>query len=618
MLYRKENRNFPTADADAIFRMTMRGKPTDIAVWPTGEPGPDIENGEQPVVITTNATGYDRRIDDFIQLNGAFEITNPWIDGLKLTLSAAVDHDYQSRKIWRTPWELYFLDRDTYINTGEPILTPAIRSTFTRADLNQEQRTRQNINLTALLNYDKVFGDHEINILAGVTREEFNAETLTGFRRDFLSTVVDQLDVGGEIGQEATGFATNNTRLGYYGRVKYNYQEKYLAEFTWRYDGSYIFPEDSRFGFFPGVSGGWNMAKEDFFKVDFINDLKLRASYGELGNDRVAFDRDRDGEISVEELRDFEFAFLSLYEFDRYPIDGNVQTILSEPTLSNNDFTWERAKNFNIGLDGRVWDNKLAFTFEYFLNKRDQMLIEEVGSTPESSGIVDRLPPVNGGSLTNEGFEFSLRYFGGNPEGFQYDFGVNGGYAQNNVDFIDEIPGIPSYQREEGRPWLAHFVYLSDGAFRDEADIASNTLDYSAVTSQLRPGDMKFKDVDNNGIINADDQVRLDENQQPTFNFGITFNATYKNFDLAMLFQGATGASVRIFTESGDIGNYLKYFYDNRWSIDNPSSVHPRLASRGDTYYTEGAFGDNTYFLFSKDFIRLKTFQLVITLTANS
>jgi hypothetical protein len=125
---------------------------------------------------------------------------------------------------------------------------------------------------------------------------------------------------------------------------------------------------------------------------------------------------------------------------------------------------------------------------------------------------------------------------------------------------------------------------------------------------------MRFKDTDGNGIINGDDQVRLDENVIPKFNYGITFNADYKNFDFSMLWQGASGASVPVQTESGDIGNYLKYSHDNRWSIDNPSSEHPRLASRGDTYYTGGNYGNNTYFLFDKDYIRLKTLELGYTI----
>lgn len=153
-------------------------------------------------------------------------------------------------------------------------------------------------------------------------------------------------------------------------------------------------------------------------------------------------------------------------------------------------------------------------------------------------------------------------------------------------------------------------VYESDGAFLNTAEIDANKLDYSAVTGKLLPGDMKFKDIDGNGKINADDRTRLDKNATPTFNFGSTIDVSYKNFDLSALFQGATGALVRFQTESGDIGNFTKYDFDNRWSIEKPSSEFPRLASRGDTYYTGGNFGSNTLYLLNKNYIRLKNVEL--------
>ena len=598
--YRKEDRKFPTQAAGDIFRMLMRGRPTEPAVWPNGLPGPDIENGQNPVVVTTNATGYDKQPTDYLQFTGSVDFTNPWVDGLKLTLLAGVDQSQERQKTWETPWTLYYLDKENYIATGNPVLEGAIRSNFTDPRLTQSSFNRLNTNLTALLNYDRTFGeDHTLNVLAGVTREEFQGDFFLAFRRNYLSTSVDQLGVGGEDAQNTDGFGYKRTRLGYYGRFQYNYKEKYLAEFIWRYDGSYIFPGADRFGFFPGVLAGWNISNEDWFDVKGIDYLKLRASYGQMGNDQVFFQ----GALQ-------EYAYLSIYDFGSYPIDGNVQTTLLEPLLANPSFTWERANNFNVGLDGIILDGNLTFTFEYFLNKRDQILIQKTGSTPGSSGIANLLPPVNAGKVDNEGFEFNLNYYGGDEDSFNYDVGINGGYAINTVVFLDEVPGAPSYQLQEGKPINSYLVYESDGVFLDEAAIASNSLDYSAVTSQLKPGDMKFKDVDGNGLIDADDRVRLDESDTPTFNFGVTFNAEYKNFELSTLLQGATGASIRIQTESGDIGNFLKYSHDNRWSIDNPSSVHPRLASRGDTYYTGGSYGDNTYFLFSKNYIRLKNIQL--------
>jgi len=598
VLVRREDRNYPTESAGSIFRMLMRGRPNEPEVWPNGKPGPDIENGQNPYVITTNATGYERIPKDFVQINGGVDITNPWIKGLKLTLSGAVDRNNETRKSWQTPWELYSWDRQTFEADGvTPKLVGAIRSNFTDPRLSQSSSSVLNTNLTAILNYDKTVGEHDLNLMAGVTKEQAQGEFFFAFRRNFLSPAVDQLFAGGAAQQNVGGGAFQRARLGYYGRARYGFRETYLAELIWRYDGSYIFPKTGRFGFFPGISVGY-VASNDF-KVRGIDFLKIRASYGQMGNDQVFFNN-----------RLQEFAYLSTYGFGSYPINGAVANTLNETVLANPDFTWERANNFNLGLDATFLNNRFDLTLELFRNKRDQILIQKTGSTPASSGISTLLPPVNAGEMTNQGFEFNLGYNSKSTSKVRFRAGINGGFARNQVNFIDEVPGIPDYQKREGKPLNAYLVYESDGVFRDQADIEANRLDYSSVTGNLLPGDMKFKDTDGNGKIDADDQVRLNENDFPTFNFGANLTLRYKGFDLTALFQGATGASIRISTESGDIGNFLKYSHDNRWSVENPSSEHPRLASRGDTYYTGGNFGNNTYFLFSKDYIRLKNFEL--------
>jgi TonB-linked SusC/RagA family outer membrane protein len=600
VLGRREDRNFPTESAGAIFRMLMRGRPVEPEVWPNGLPGPDIENGQNPYVITTNATGFDSNPRDYIQTNGSINITNPWVKGLTLTLSGSVDFTNDRRKRWQTPWSLYYWDRQTYGPDGLPVLEGAVRSNFRDPRLQQWNSTQLNTNMTAMLNYDFTLGaDHTFNALAGVTREDFEGDNFFAFRRNYISAAVDQLFAGGSLQQNTGGSAYERARLGYYGRFQYNYKEKYLAEFIWRYDGSYIFPESDRFGFFPGILLGWNISNENFFKVPFVDYLKIRASYGQMGNDQVFFN---------DQLQ--EYAYLSTYSFGEYPINSIVETTLFESVLANPSFTWERANNLNFGIDGTIINGMFDFTFEYFYNRRDQILIQLTGSTPQSSGISDLLPPVNAGKVDNRGFEFNVAYNGQLSNDFKFRAGINGGYAKNEVVFMDEVPGIPEYQKQEGKQIGGYLVFQNDGVFVDQADIEANTLDYSQVTGQLLPGDLKFKDLDGNGVIDADDRIRLDDNGIPTFQYGANFDIQYKNFDLNLLFQGATGASIRILTESGDIGNYLKWNHDNRWSIDNPSSEHPRLASRNDTYYTGGAYGQNDYFLFNKNYIRLKNAEL--------
>jgi len=606
LMFREELRNSPTQGTGAIFRMLMRGRPTEPEIWPNGLPGPDIENGQNPYVITTNATGYVKNPTDYVQSNGKVEILNPWIEGLKLTFSGSLDKSFNRFKQWDTPWYLYTWDKVSYEADGvTPQLTKAMRSTFSDARLTQSVGTVSNNNLTALLNYDKKVGDHAFGLLAGVTKERFQGDYFQAYRRDYISTAIDQPFAGGATQLISGGNDNRNTynrsRLGYYGRATYNYREKYLAEFLIRRDGSSFFHQDHRFGVFPGILVGWNISNESFFanSVPFVNFLKLRASYGTMGGDQIYYPGT---DILV------EYAYLSSYSPGSYPINNQVATTLVEGLVANQNFTWERANNANIGLEGTILENKLDFTFEYFNNTRTNMLIQQTGSTPASTGIANRLPPVNLGEMNNKGFEFTLGY-NGDVSGFVYKLGVNGGYNKNRIVFQDETTANPQYQWQTGHPLGAYLAYKSDGAFLNQAEIDNEKLDYSAVTSKLLPGDMKFVDYNHDGKINADDKVRMDKSITPNINYGITMNFQYRNFDLAILFQGAAGALLPFGTESGDIGNYMKYSHDHRWSIDAPSSVSPRLAIRNDTYYTGGEYSANTYNLFNKNYIRLKNLE---------
>ncbi|MBS1610441.1 MAG: SusC/RagA family TonB-linked outer membrane protein, partial [Bacteroidetes bacterium] len=478
-LARREIRRFPTEGAGSIFRMLMRGRPTEPEVWPNGLPGPDIENGQNPYVVTTNATGYSDNPKDYLQSNGSIEITNPWISGLKLTLSGSADKNNESWKTWQTPWKLYYWDKITYEADGvTPKLVGAVRSNFTDPRLTQAYASVLNINLTGILSYDKKVGGHTIGLMAGVTKETSQGEQFNAFRRDYISPAIDQLFAGGAtqtVGNDQSRLY-DRARLGYYGRVQYNYKEKYLAEFIGRYDGSYIFPEAHRFGFFPGFMVGWNVTNEDFFKVPLINYLKVRASYGQMGNDQVYYN----GSLQ-------EYAYLSLFGVGQFPINGVVTSNLYETRLPNPNFTWEVANNYNLGLDASLFKNKIDVTLEYFYNKRDKIDWQRNASIPASAGF--NPPPENFARVDNRGFEFNIAYNGRAGKDLQFRAGVNGGYARNKVVFMDEAHSdtYPQYQWQEGKPLNAYLVYKSAGAFLDQAEIDKNTIDYSAVTSKLLP-----------------------------------------------------------------------------------------------------------------------------------
>ena len=608
---REEYRFYPTQSAGSIFRMLMRGRPTDPEVWPNGLPGPDIENGQNPIVITTSQTGYLKDKRDYYQVNGRVELTIPWVQGLKFTGVATLDKEVKNMKEWQTPWYLYFWDHATYQADGKtPVLTKSLRSTFTTPQLSQADSNYLNVLLSGFINYDHVFGNHTINLMAAVTRETDNEDDFNAYRTNFISNSVDQLFAGGAQQQNIGGSAYQRARLSYFGRAAYNYKEKYLAEFLWRYDGSYLFPPAHRFGFFPGVLAGWRVSEEKFWKdnVRFVNYLKLRGSWGQMGNDQVYY-----GGILK------EYQYLATYGFNNYVINNQAATTLNETVVPNPNFTWEVANNTDLGLEGQLLDGKVYFELDYFYNKRNHILWQQSGSTPASSGIIPILPPQNIGRTQNKGYEFNLGY-NGQAGQLKYSISVNGGYAKNKILYFDEAPGAPAWQKATGHSFGANgvtsfLVYQYAGIFTTQADINAEKLDYTGVTPSLRPGDMKFKHVNTaSNIVDGNDQVRLDKTGDPTFTGGLNMKLQYGSFDLSVLFQGATGGLLWIGTESGDIGNYLKYSYDHQWTIDHPSSTDPRVANRSNTYYTNTSTisspGWNSYYIRSSNYLRLKNVEL--------
>ncbi|MET3114390.1 TonB-linked SusC/RagA family outer membrane protein [Pedobacter sp. CG_S7] len=609
---REEVRNFPTVGAGDIFRMLMRGKPTEVAVWPNGLPGRDIEFGFNPYVISTNLTGYNKDRRDYFQSTGKIDIKIPGIEGLKVTGTASIDKFAGRQKRWQTPWTLYDWDKKTFEADGvTPVLVGSVRSERNDASLSESAGSQLAINLMGMVNYDKKIENHTFNLMAGITKEKVNNDGFSASRRYFLSTALQEL-VAGSDKEQTVGNAGepnnlfNRARLSYFGRVGYNYKEKYLAEFLWRADGSYIFPEDKRFGFFPGVSLGWRLSEEPFFKdnITFINSLKIRGSWGQMGAEAYF------GDALA------EYQYLNTMGFGNYVINDQLSQTLSESRVPNLDFGWEVANNSNIGLDASFLNQKLSFEFDAFYNKRTKILISRVNSVPGSSGITDKLPPVNLGKVNNKGFEFKLSWNDRLGE-FNYGLSVNGGYAKNKILFWDETPGAPQWQQSTGMPTGTQLLYQYAGVFKDQADINANKINYSAFTGNLLPGDMKFKDVNGDGKIDGDDQVRMDKTNIPTFTGGFNLYLSYKNFDFSALIQGATGGIQTVgLTESGDIGNFLEWSYINRWTIDKPSSEFPRLSNRGQTYYTDANnAASNTYWTRSNNYVRLKNVELGYTLS---
>lgn len=588
---RMEDRKYPTRSAENIFRMLMRSKPNSPAYWPDGRPGPDIEFGDNPVVICTNQTGYER--DKRYVLNGDFgvNIKVPYVEGLTLKATASLDKTFRFRKIWQKPWYLYSWDGTSMDENGQPLLVEGKKG-FSDPRLTESMEDNLGVLLSGIASYSHTFAqDHDVNILAGVERITDKGDSFEAYRRYFLSAAIDQLFAGGQDEMNNTGTGYEEARLNYFGRVNYAYKSKYLVEFVWRYQGSYIFDRSNKFGFFPGISLGYVISEEDFFKkkLPFISFAKVRASWGQTGNDLID-----------------PYQYLASYTFnDLMYLTNNGATMnqaLKEGVAPNQNVTWETATQKNIGFDLQFLNGDLAFTIDYFYNKRSDILWKRNASVPSTSGLV--LPDENLGKVQNQGVDFNIDYRR-NFKDFRLGINLNGVYAKNKILFWDEAPGTPEWQKSTGKPIDSGLYYEAIGIFKDQA-----AVDAYPHWAGARPGDIIFKDVNGDDVIDGNDRVRNDKSRTPRFTGGLNVDLGYKDFDLSFLLQGAMGGVFYQTTESGDFANFLKSFYDNRWTEENPDADSPRTYNRSNEYFINQ---QNTFWLHKTDYIRLKNIELGYT-----
>ncbi len=595
---RMEYRQYPAKSAGSIFSALRRGKPIYNAVWPTGEPGPDIEYGDNPFVTATDAAGFDRQKTYYIQNNLGVNIDIPWIEGLKLQANAAFDKRFWNRKLFQKPVILYSWDGITRDSSG---LSPAKRwisdPRLTRANEDQTDWL-----LNSIASYEKTFGQHSLGIMAGIEAQSKEMDQFEAFRRYYISDHVTELNAGSTVDMSNNGYLWKENRLNYFGRVNYNYLERYLLEFVWRYDGSYRFPKTKRYGFFPGVSAAWRVSEENWWKnnIAFIDYFKLRASLAQTGNDAL-LDANGEYDRSIQHLNTFSTNAASM-------IFGGNQAMGIYPSRTPNPaITWERGTTYNIGLDFKFFNNRLTWETDLFYHLRTDMLISRNASLSEITGFT--LPSENLGRMQNKGIESMIGWTDNIGSDFQYSLSLNTTYTRNKILFWDETPGIPDYQKSTGMPVYSELYYVAEGIFHTQEEVDANPHWSGAI-----PGDIRFKDVNEDGKINAEDRVRREKTPEPWFVGGFNIALKYKNWDLMALFQSALGAEIYVQTWSGTVGNFLKDYYDKRWTPENPYAEGPRTYERENQYWISNR---NTYFLRSGDYIRLKNMEIGYTISTD-
>ena len=467
-----------------------------------------------------------------------------------------------------------------------------------------------------LVDANKTFGQHNVYGMLGVTNESYTYEA-----NDITKKYVDPtLGVAtstttGEAGNITGGTAQDNNNKtsiwSFIGRAGYNYADRYYAEFSFRYDGSSKFHEDVRWGFFPSVSAGWRISQENFMENYRTNvgDLKIRGSWGILGSQAIG---------------NYEY-------YTKYNVSGAHYGYEDTPATSatfsigNKDLTWEKTYTLNLGLDASFFKNTLNLTFDYFRKKTTDILAYEY--TPSVFGT--SLPRTNVGEMENKGWEFTLSYNLKADRTF-HTFSFNIADSKNKVTKYPgaDEKGIGSITHTSevwkviqiGIPYGAYFGYRTDGLFQSEEEIAASAKPSGI---QVYPGDVKYKDLNNDGVIDDEDREYMGY-AFPRYTFGFTYNFEWNGFDLTAFFQGVgkrtslmRGELMEPFHENY---SYVIFKHQlNYWTPENRNTKKPRLAAQGSSSDTNN-FSKNLgsdLFMLNMRYIRLKNLAIGYTLPRN-
>jgi TonB-linked SusC/RagA family outer membrane protein len=600
---RKEDRVYPAVSIGSIMHETVSMYPFIPAYWKNGLPSSGIANGRNPILMSSPAAGYDNVTNLIVNPKIGFDLKLPKItEGLSLNGYAAFDYNVRTEKKFTRPWDAYSYDKtnDSYNNVKS--------STAITSVLQDEQILNQNTYFIKLA-YDRKFDKHGFNAFMGYEQTTTDKTETYAYRRDLLSDQLDQIFTGSTVGQKATGSAYQDGRESYLGRVAYNYDNKYLAEVSARYNGSFNFPSSTRWGLFPAISAGWKISEENFFKdnVKGIDQLKIRASWGKMGNDDL-----RETINGKEYLN--QYLFLTRYQLitdqQLYSYFGSDYTLNNGIYLSstpNPNITWEVQDSRDIGFDIGFLNNRLTASFDYFNNKRSDILAARNASVPLYTGLA--LPKENIGKTVNKGFDWSVNFTQTNTE-FKYNIGLNLTYAQSEVLFRDEAANIPEWQKSTGKAIDSWLVYQTNGIYRTQADV-----DSTPHLEGAKPGDIWVTDTDKDGSITANDKVRIAESATPKIAYGIPMRAEYKRISIDLLWAGQAKAKQMILPQSqGSIVAPPTWLYNDRYTVDNPNASYPVAFNDTDTRNNI----DADFWLRDASFFRLKSLEISYVLPQNT
>jgi TonB-linked SusC/RagA family outer membrane protein len=436
--------------------------------------------------------------------------------------------------------------------------------------------------------YNKQIKDHSFKILGGTQAEYFKGQLLTGSRLVYPNNNVQEINAGSYGAQFTNGTAGEWSLFSFYGRANYDYKEKYLLELNARYDASSRFPPSNKWGFFPSVSTGWRITKEKFMEpVTWLNDLKLRASWGILGNQNISNN----------------YPYQNIYQVGyAYPYTNSLSSGVLQTNLVDTSIKWESTRVLNVGADMTLLNNRLSLNFDWYNKETYDILSQQ--SLPSYIGLT--APIINNGKMRNTGVEINVQY---NDHIGAVNYSVGGNF-QSNKNTLEKIGattiGTTSINIE-GQPYGSFYLYDYAGIFQTADEISKSPKQ----PYNPQPGYMKFRDVNNDGVIDANDRIIV-PGVFPKFNYSFNTYAQYKNFDLTVFLYGSQGQ--KIFVNGWGMQPFNQNSVPttdwlNAWTPSNPSTTMPMIYLTGTGNISNNASTTSTYYLKDASFLRIKNIQ---------
>lgn len=587
--YKDPNSNYGGGWSDQIIRQLNILSPMIPIKKEDGTYGQT--NDGNPIAWLDSGQTVDKYNQNF---TGMLSLDYEIIDGLKATVTGAYVNDDQHYK--------------AFVKKIENDPAQAARPN----SLTESFRNWNRYNFDALLNYDKQFGDHGLKVMLGYHAEAFDVRYNSMYRENFPNNELDDMNAGATATQTNSGYTRELNMLSYFGRVNYDYRGKYLFEANVRADASSRFAPGNRWGYFPSFSGAWRISEESFMeglRENWLSNLKIRASWGQLGNQDALGDGSPTG-------GDF-YPWLNTYSLGaNYPFGGALTTGYYQGSYKIATLSWEKATTWGIGVDFTLF-NKVTGSVDYY-NRKTSDIIMNV-SVPQEFALSAYKDNV--GSMKNTGVELQLAY---NDRYNDWSWGVSGNFAYNK-NTIEDLGGVErmedgSYMREVGSPIHSWFVYRTDGFFQSDEEAAAWEAKYgNPFGKKFRAGDLRYVDTDGDGKLTGSDR-ELYKTSDPKFTFGFNLNAGYKNVDVSMNFTGAAGVGYAFTKEafgefSGSAGHPSTAWLDS-WTPENKNASMPRIAESRQSP-SEASVVMSDFWIINTSYLRMKTFQLGYTFPKN-